>query len=214
MPRFWIELASAFGYGVLASIVPVFNGEAFIVAAQATGVLDPISLGVGLGAGQGVGKAILFQLVRQGKRLPWKTKDTATELAEIYPPSETENPQPENPESENPEPENPKSDSAADEAVERGKVTASAAKPLGKWRQRWQKFLRHAIALVEHDRWGPTIIFTSATFSIPPNYLTTLFAGTTKINFWVFTSMMTLGYTVRAVVESLIFAGVLDFWFK
>lgn len=49
--------------------MPVFNPEAFLVATLATDLIDPLSLGLGLGLGQGIGKAVLFQLVRQGKRL-------------------------------------------------------------------------------------------------------------------------------------------------
>lgn len=68
---FWWQLLIAFGYGVFGSIVPVVNGEALIVAALATELIGPIEVGVGLGLGLGLGKMILFQLIRQGRRLPF-----------------------------------------------------------------------------------------------------------------------------------------------
>nr|WP_076388220.1 VTT domain-containing protein [Vaginimicrobium propionicum] len=70
MTTLWgIEFLSALAFGLAASLVPVFNPEAFIVATLATELIDPLSLGLGLGLGQGIGKAVLFQLVRQGKKL-------------------------------------------------------------------------------------------------------------------------------------------------
>lgn len=68
---YWWQLLLALGYGFGGAIVPVANGEAFMLAALATRLIDPVTLGLSLGLGQGVGKAVLFQLVRQGKKLPW-----------------------------------------------------------------------------------------------------------------------------------------------
>ncbi len=72
---YWWQLLLAFGYGCGGAIIPVANGEAFILAALATKLIDPVTLGLSLGIGQGVGKAVLFQLVRQGKRLPWARRN-------------------------------------------------------------------------------------------------------------------------------------------
>lgn len=66
----WWQLLLALGYGIFGSVVPVVNGEAFIVAALATKLIGPVEVGLVLGLGQGIGKMILFQLVRQGRRLP------------------------------------------------------------------------------------------------------------------------------------------------
>lgn len=68
--RFWAEMLSAFGYGILSSIVPVFHTEAFIIAGVATGVLGLLPMSIGLALGHAVGKQAMFQAVRQGKRLP------------------------------------------------------------------------------------------------------------------------------------------------
>lgn len=168
--RFWIELLSAFGFGVLMSVIPVFNPEAFMAAGQATGLLGPLTLGIGLGVGQGVGKAILFQLVRHGRRLPWLNR---LRTRSAKPP-----PQP------------------------------------GTWRQRWRGFVQHAMKLVEHRWWGPVVSFSAGALSIPPNYVTTLLAATTKVNFYAFSIAITAGFTVRNTVEALILAGVLDRWFR
>lgn len=66
----WWQLLLSFGYGVLGSLVPMVSGEAFIIAALATKLIGPVALGVFLGLGQGIGKMILFQMIRQGRRLP------------------------------------------------------------------------------------------------------------------------------------------------
>lgn len=82
---FWWQLLLAFGYGLVGSIVPVVNGEAFIVAALATKLIGPIEVGLGLGIGQGLGKMILFQLVRQGRRLPFARPRSAEPRPEPEP---------------------------------------------------------------------------------------------------------------------------------
>lgn len=71
--EFWWQLLLAFGYGFFGAIVPVVNGEALIVAALATEFSGPVAVGLGLGLGQGIGKMVLFQLVRQGRKLPFLT---------------------------------------------------------------------------------------------------------------------------------------------
>lgn len=70
-PRFWIELASSVGYGVLSSVIPVFHAEAFIIAAIGSGVLGILPLTIGLTIGQVIGKQALFLAVRHGKKIPW-----------------------------------------------------------------------------------------------------------------------------------------------
>lgn len=77
--RFWYEMLSAFGFGVLSSVVPIFNSEAFIVAAQASRLLTPLSMAIGLGLGHGVGKQIIFLGVRHGKDLPFIKRQVGIE---------------------------------------------------------------------------------------------------------------------------------------
>ena len=68
--RFWVEMISALGYGVLSSIIPVFHTEAFIIAGAASGVLGLLPMSIGLAIGHVIGKQVMFQAVRQGKKLP------------------------------------------------------------------------------------------------------------------------------------------------
>lgn len=143
-------------------MVPVFNPEAFIVATLATNLTDPLSLGLGLGLGQGIGKAVLFQLVRQGKRLVWVKKPNS-----------------------NPE-------------------------PVGKWGSRWRKLVDKAESALLHKRLGPVIMFSAGAISVPPNYFTTLAAGTLKVNFTLFSSAITLGFVGRNLVEALLVAHVVS----
>ncbi|WP_341730084.1 hypothetical protein [Brooklawnia sp.] len=66
----WWHLLLAVGFGLVGALVPVLNGEAFIAATLAARLIGPVEVGVCLGLGQGLGKMILFQAVRQAKRLP------------------------------------------------------------------------------------------------------------------------------------------------
>ena len=77
MAESWWQIVISFSYGLFGSVIPVMNAEAFIVAMQATGLLHPLPLGLSLGLGQGVGKAILFWLVRRGSTLPWVRRQVA-----------------------------------------------------------------------------------------------------------------------------------------
>lgn len=67
----WWHILLTVGYGLLSSLVPVFNAEAYVVATMATHLLHPIEVGVGLGFGSGIGKMIFFQAVRHAKSLPF-----------------------------------------------------------------------------------------------------------------------------------------------
>lgn len=62
-----IEGLVSLGYGLLSSLVPIFNSEAWIVATRA-GTAGAISVGLGSGAGQALGKVILFLAARHGAR--------------------------------------------------------------------------------------------------------------------------------------------------
>ena len=68
--RFWAEVLSSVGYGVLSSVVPIFHTEAFIIASLAAGVLGVLPLTIGLTIGQTIGKQLMFLAVRHGKQLP------------------------------------------------------------------------------------------------------------------------------------------------
>ncbi|WIY83844.1 hypothetical protein [Propionimicrobium sp. PCR01-08-3] len=70
MSETWWQLLLAFGYGLGGSLIPVVNGEAFIVAAIATNLIGPVEAGICLGLGQGIGKMVLFQAVKHARKLP------------------------------------------------------------------------------------------------------------------------------------------------
>lgn len=159
----WWQLLAALGFGIFGSIVPVVNGEAFIVAALATDLIGPVEVAVCLGLGQGIGKMVIFQIVRQGRRLPWASRRKQTS---------------------EPEP--------------------------GSWRDRWRRLVAWGVRLVEHPRLGPLGCFLSGATSIPPNYVTTILAATTRINMVVFGVFLTLGYTVRYVLIALALAGLIS----
>lgn len=68
--RFWYEVLSAFGFGVVSSLVPVLNSEIFIVGAMASGLLGPLEMAIGLAVGHWVGKLAMFLAIRHGRDLP------------------------------------------------------------------------------------------------------------------------------------------------
>lgn len=70
MWRWIVELVASAAFG-FAAIVPVFNNEAYIVGAHATGLAALVPVWIGLTVGNGVGKAFVVWLLRQGRRLPW-----------------------------------------------------------------------------------------------------------------------------------------------
>lgn len=67
-----VQLVASVAFGVASAVVPLFNGEAYVVGAGVTGVLDPVVAGLGVAAGQTVGKVALFWTVRHR---PWKLKN-------------------------------------------------------------------------------------------------------------------------------------------
>lgn len=69
--RFWLEFASAFGYGAASAVVPILNAEVFIVGALATGLLGPMAIALGMSLGHTAGKLGLLLAIRGGKQLPW-----------------------------------------------------------------------------------------------------------------------------------------------
>lgn len=164
----WWQVLVTLAYSIGGAIVPVFNGEVYIAAVLATGLMGPVSVGTCLGVGQGIGKLVVFQLVRRGRRLPrWRRHD-------------------------------------------RTGASSKPGRPPGVWRQRWQRVARAATRLVEHPRLGPLGVFLSGSLSLPPNYATTLIAGTTRMSSWVFGASMTAGFTLRYLLIALAGAGIID----
>lgn len=85
MPDFgWSEvfaLLTSVGYGILSAIVPIANGETYIVASQVSGVVGPIPIAIGVALGQTTGKVLLFLGVRRGRESAWLRHRPARTMA-------------------------------------------------------------------------------------------------------------------------------------
>ena len=65
--RLLIEFVVAVGYGVLSSVVPIFNAEIYIVASQVGGFTEEVTTAVGCAVGQTIGKVGTVIALRQGR---------------------------------------------------------------------------------------------------------------------------------------------------
>jgi membrane protein YqaA with SNARE-associated domain len=65
--RLLIEFVVAIGYGVLSSVVPIFNAEIYIVASQVGGFTEEVTTAVGCAVGQTIGKVGTVLALRQGR---------------------------------------------------------------------------------------------------------------------------------------------------
>jgi membrane protein YqaA with SNARE-associated domain len=64
--RLLIEFVVAIGYGVLSSVVPIFNAEIYIVASQVGGFTEEVTTAVGCAVGQTIGKVGIVLALRRG----------------------------------------------------------------------------------------------------------------------------------------------------
>ncbi len=63
-----LALLTSAGFGVISAIAPLLNAEAYVLAAQMSGLADAIQVAVAIGVGQSIGKLVLFLGVRRGKQ--------------------------------------------------------------------------------------------------------------------------------------------------
>jgi membrane protein YqaA with SNARE-associated domain len=63
-----IEFLVSVGYGVLSSVVPIFNSEIYIVASQVGGFTEEVTTAVGCAVGQAIGKVGIVLALRRGGR--------------------------------------------------------------------------------------------------------------------------------------------------
>ena len=63
-----IEFFVSVGYGLLSSIVPIFNSELYIVASQVGGFTEEVTAAVGCAVGQTIGKVGTVLAIRGGGR--------------------------------------------------------------------------------------------------------------------------------------------------
>jgi membrane protein YqaA with SNARE-associated domain len=60
-------LLASVGFGTLSAVVPIANAEAYVFASQMSRTAGPISVALGIAAGQTIGKVLLFYGVRRGR---------------------------------------------------------------------------------------------------------------------------------------------------
>jgi membrane protein YqaA with SNARE-associated domain len=63
-----IEFLVSVGYGLLSSVVPIFNSEIYIVASQVGGFTEEVTTAVGCAVGQAIGKVGTVLALRRGSR--------------------------------------------------------------------------------------------------------------------------------------------------
>jgi membrane protein YqaA with SNARE-associated domain len=63
-----IEFLVSVGYGLLSSLVPIFNSEIYIVASQVGGFTEEVTAAVGCAVGQTIGKVGTVLALRRGSR--------------------------------------------------------------------------------------------------------------------------------------------------
>jgi membrane protein YqaA with SNARE-associated domain len=63
-----IEFLVSVGYGLLSSLVPIFNSEIYIVASQVGGFTEEVTTAVGCAVGQTIGKVGTVLALRRGGR--------------------------------------------------------------------------------------------------------------------------------------------------
>src|SRR5689334_7291993 len=64
--RVLAEFLVSVAYGVLSSLIPIFNSEIYIVASQVGGFAEEASTAIGCAIGQGIGKAGHILALRRG----------------------------------------------------------------------------------------------------------------------------------------------------
>ena len=64
--RLLLEFTVSIAYGVLSSLIPIFNSEIYIVASQVGGFAEEATTAIGCAIGQGIGKAGLVLALRRG----------------------------------------------------------------------------------------------------------------------------------------------------
>lgn len=66
MTQYLLEFIVSLGYGLVSSVIPIFNSEAYLAAAQVSRIGGALATGLGVGVGQAIGKVGLFLAVRHG----------------------------------------------------------------------------------------------------------------------------------------------------
>ncbi len=84
----WAEVLAAVttvAFGVLSAVVPFANAEAYVIAAQVSGVADAVLVAVCVGIGQSIGKLLLFLGVRRGRDFRFVRRHRDRPVSELGP---------------------------------------------------------------------------------------------------------------------------------
>jgi hypothetical protein len=66
-----VEFAVSIAYGVLSSLVPIFNSEIYIVASQVGGFAEETTTAIGCAVGLSIGKVGTVLALRRGANFRW-----------------------------------------------------------------------------------------------------------------------------------------------
>ena len=66
-----LEFVVSIAYGVLSSVIPIFNSEIYIVASQVGGFAEEATTAIGCAVGQSIGKVGLVIAIRRGATFKW-----------------------------------------------------------------------------------------------------------------------------------------------
>src|SRR3954471_14303752 len=66
-----LEFLGSIAYGVLSSLIPIFNSEIYIVASQVGGFAEEAAAAIGCAVGQGIGKVGIVLALRRGATSGW-----------------------------------------------------------------------------------------------------------------------------------------------
>jgi membrane protein YqaA with SNARE-associated domain len=66
-----LEFVGSTAYGVLSSVIPIFNSELYVVASQVGGFADEVTAATGCALGQSIGKVGTVVALRRGATFGW-----------------------------------------------------------------------------------------------------------------------------------------------
>jgi len=66
-----LEFVVSIAYGILSSVIPIFNSEIYIVASQVGGFAEEATTAIGCAVGQSIGKVGLVIAIRRGASFKW-----------------------------------------------------------------------------------------------------------------------------------------------
>lgn len=166
-PVWLTEFLLATVYGAVGAVVPVFNAEAYAVAAGALHPAGSVAAILGLTLGQGAGKMLMFWGVRRGKELRFF------------------------------HPKHPELASSEEGPAGGPPASTGTEAELGPIRRWWSRTVRVSLRLVGDTRWGLPLVFLASVIGFPPLYPVVLVAGASPIPAASFALTMSAGRGLR-----------------